>query len=169
MALQLSQTDERLGRLYEALETGKLDLDDLAPRIKGLREKRELLLRAKAEVSRLMPTGGSEVVSLDAVAGYVSDLSRVLEDGSISERRSFLRSFVKTVDREDSRVTIHYTLPVPPEHLSDDPARVLDIVAGGGAAGTRTPYLFNAIEALSQMSYSPTCTRWPCGPAHRKL
>ena len=26
----------------------------------------------------------------------------------------------------------------------------------GGAAGTRTPYLFNAIEALSQMSYSPT-------------
>ena len=25
-----------------------------------------------------------------------------------------------------------------------------------GAAGTRTPYLFNAIEALSQMSYSPT-------------
>ena len=25
----------------------------------------------------------------------------------------------------------------------------------GGAGGTRTPYLFNAIEALSQMSYSP--------------
>ena len=24
-----------------------------------------------------------------------------------------------------------------------------------GAGGTRTPYLFNAIEALSQMSYSP--------------
>ena len=30
----------------------------------------------------------------------------------------------------------------------------------GGAAGTRTLYLFNAIEALSQMSYSPT---WPDG------
>ena len=26
----------------------------------------------------------------------------------------------------------------------------------GGAGGTRTPCLFNAIEALSQMSYSPT-------------
>ena len=26
----------------------------------------------------------------------------------------------------------------------------------GGAGETRTPYLFNAIEALSQMSYSPT-------------
>ena len=30
---------------------------------------------------------------------------------------------------------------------------------GGGAGGTRTPYLFNAIEALSQMSYSPTQIR----------
>ena len=29
----------------------------------------------------------------------------------------------------------------------------------GGAAGTRTLYLFNAIEALSQMSYSPTRNR----------
>ena len=28
-------------------------------------------------------------------------------------------------------------------------------VVSGGAGGTRTPYLFNAIEALSQMSYSP--------------
>ncbi len=28
----------------------------------------------------------------------------------------------------------------------------------GGAGGTRTPYLFNAIEALSQMSYSPMQT-----------
>ena len=26
----------------------------------------------------------------------------------------------------------------------------------GGAGEVRTPYLFNAIEALSQMSYSPT-------------
>ena len=30
----------------------------------------------------------------------------------------------------------------------------------GGAAGTRTLYLFNAIEALSQMSYSPTRRGW---------
>ena len=34
--------------------------------------------------------------------------------------------------------------------------KVLDFVQFGGAGGTRTPYLFNAIEALSQMSYSPT-------------
>ena len=30
----------------------------------------------------------------------------------------------------------------------------------GGAGGTRTPYLFNAIEALSQLSYSPTGNKY---------
>ena len=34
--------------------------------------------------------------------------------------------------------------------------KVLDFVKSGGAEGTRTPYLLNAIEALSLMSYSPT-------------
>ena len=32
-------------------------------------------------------------------------------------------------------------------------------MASGGAGGTRTPCLFNAIEALSQMSYSPSRAR----------
>ena len=34
--------------------------------------------------------------------------------------------------------------------------KVLDFVKSGGAGGTRTRYLFNAIEALSRLSYSPT-------------
>ena len=33
--------------------------------------------------------------------------------------------------------------------------RVLDFVQFGGAGGDRTLYLFNAIEALSRVSYSP--------------
>ena len=32
---------------------------------------------------------------------------------------------------------------------------VLDFVKFGGAGGDRTLYLFNAIEALSRVSYSP--------------
>ena len=33
--------------------------------------------------------------------------------------------------------------------------KVLDFVQFGGAGGDRTLYLFNAIEALSRVSYSP--------------
>ena len=35
-----------------------------------------------------------------------------------------------------------------------------------GAGGTRTPYLFNAIEALSQLSYSPTPAQYSKGQAY---
>jgi hypothetical protein len=44
-------------------------------------------------------------------------------------------------------------MPLPLNQVEED--RVLFIVIDGGAGGTRTPYLFNAIEALSQLSYSP--------------
>ena len=37
---------------------------------------------------------------------------------------------------------------------------------GCGAGGTRTPYLFNAIEALSQLSYSPTPAQYSKGQAY---
>ena len=42
----------------------------------------------------------------------------------------------------------------------------IGIGESGGAGGTRTPYLFNAIEALSQLSYSPTPAQYSKGQAH---
>ena len=38
-----------------------------------------------------------------------------------------------------------------------------------GAGGTRTPYLFNAIEALSQLSYSPTPAKYIKGQTPAQL
>ena len=58
-------------------------------------------------------------------------------------------------DREDA--TIHYTLPLPHAQVSVE-AGVLEIDQAGGAEGSRTPDPLNAIEVLSQLSYSPT--RW---------
>ena len=41
---------------------------------------------------------------------------------------------------------------------SDDSLLPQDLTICGGAGGIRTLYLFNAIEALSQLSYSPYFT-----------
>ena len=43
---QIADVDRRLERHYDALESGKLDIDMLAPRISALKEKRDLLQRA---------------------------------------------------------------------------------------------------------------------------
>ena len=38
--------------------------------------------------------------------------------------------------------------------------RFMTTASGGGAEGIRTPDLINAIDALSQLSYSPTVKGW---------
>lgn len=135
---QTGDVDRRLGRLYDALETGKLKLDDLAPRIKELKGRRELLQRSRCEVEETLVDGRIELVSREVVLGYLGDFNLILDGGSVSERRAFLRSFIESIRVKDSQVTIRYTLPLPPERLQLDALGVLDFDSLGGAEGTRT-------------------------------
>ena len=49
---QIADVDRRLERLYDSLETGKLPLDDVAPRIHELRSRRGILHRAQVEAGK---------------------------------------------------------------------------------------------------------------------
>jgi site-specific DNA recombinase len=83
------------------------------------------------------------------------DLKILLEEADIMESKAFLRSFIKRIDISTSQGVIHYNLPVPPHGEDTQLVRVLPVDTFGGAGGIRTPYLLNAIQALSQLSYSP--------------
>ena len=61
-----------------------------------------------------------------------------MEHGALPERRTFLRSFVESIEKQDSQVTIHYTLPIPPERVSLDSLGVLYFDLYGSAYGIRT-------------------------------
>lgn len=138
MDKRITDVEGRLGRLYDALETGKLDLDDLAPRIKELKDQRKLLLRARREVEETLVDGRVELVSREVVLSYLKDLNVVLDGGTVSERRAFLSSFIESIETQDTKVAVRYTLPLPPEDVELDPTAVLDLVSLGGAEGTRT-------------------------------
>ena len=51
---EIASINSRLERLYDALETGKLRLDDLAPRIKELRYRQEQLQMSRHELEMLL-------------------------------------------------------------------------------------------------------------------
>ena len=51
---------------------------------------------------------------------------------------------------------IRYSMPIPLTGMLEEREAVLPFVQTGGAEGNRTLDLLNAIEALSQLSYSPT-------------
>lgn len=50
---RLEDVQKRLGRLYEALETGKLQIEDLAPRIQTLRQEERSLVACEPRRRRL--------------------------------------------------------------------------------------------------------------------
>ena len=153
--LELEEVRSRLAKLYDVLETGKLSLDDIAPRIKELKAKQDGLMKTRVQTEADMVLEGVQHINAEAVKAYAQDLRSLLEDGDFIQSKAFLRSFVKKIIIDGDKAKIQYHLPMPPDGKRTQEEEVLPINTLGGAEGIRTPYLFNAIESLSQLSYSP--------------
>jgi site-specific DNA recombinase len=145
----------RLVRLYDALETGQISVDLLGPRIRELKERQDRLQGRKSELHMLMTGERAEVATQQEVAECAADFKELLQEGSLMERKAFVRSFVDEVRVTGEHVLVNYRLPAPLSKSSAGKSPVLDIVRYGGAEGIRTPDLLLAKQALSRLSYSP--------------
>ena len=153
---EISDANRRLERLYDALETGKVALDNLSPRITQLRQRLQQLQSTRSELEGSLSDKRVELADMETVTGYVSDLRNLLEESPFPERRSFIKSFVKDVQVTGNQVLLTYTIPMQPHKTKGELIEVPLIGHYGGAEGTRTPDFLLAKEALSQLSYSPT-------------
>lgn len=127
--------DHRLERLYDALETGKIGLEDLVPRIQELRGRKEQLESKRLELDVLQSDRRVELASLKNIVGYVTDLRKLLNESPLAEKKAFIRGFVKEVKVTGNEVLLCYTMPLLPEGLSEEKAelqKVLPIVHYGG-------------------------------------
>ena len=136
---ELRDVRARLAKLYEVLETGKLDLGDLAPRIKELKLRQDELGKARVLLQAEMAAQGVQQVDEALVRAYAEDLQALLEEADLTERKAFLRSFVKRIEIDKGQVTVNYTLPLPPDGRITESVGVLPIVTFGGEGETRTP------------------------------
>ena len=71
---ELRDARVRLSRLYDALETGKLELDGLAPRIRELKARQDELSRARVQIEAEMVARGVEQVDVTIMKAYAQDL-----------------------------------------------------------------------------------------------
>ena len=156
----------RLVRVYDALETGEISIDLLAPRIRELKERQDKLQGRRDELHMLMTGQKAEVATQQEVAKCAADFQELLEEGSLMEKKAFIRSFVNEVRVTGDQVLVNYRLPVSLPKGNAEGSPVLDIVHYGGAEGIRTPDLLLAKQALSRLSYSPNvnyCIRYRAG------
>ncbi len=54
-----------------------------------------------------------EQVDFDLVKAYAHNLQALLTEAELTERKAFLRCFIKRIGVKDEQVTIHYSLPLP--------------------------------------------------------
>jgi len=105
---QIADVGSRLGKLYDALETGEFKTSDLAPRIRVLMQKKEELQHAKTDIEERLRHEILDTVDLNVVQQYTSDLRNLLVKSSITEQRSFLKSFVEKIEADDEKVKMYY-------------------------------------------------------------
>ncbi len=135
---QLENDTRRLERLYDAIETGNINLSDLAPRIQDLRKKQEALLARQGEIRSHLSDRRIRLADIDLVTEYVQDLYDFLNEGSLVQRRSFIKSFVKGIEVKGKNVHMEYTIPLSPQGISEEEMVVLPTVQYGGPGWIRT-------------------------------
>jgi len=128
---QIAEADSRLGRLYDALETGEFNSGELAPRIQALFQRKEELLQAKADAEETLRYQAVDMADRQVVRDYVDDLRGLLERSSIIEQRGFLKSFVDKIEVGDSEVNIYYTIPMSPSSFPEETVGVIPFVHHG--------------------------------------
>ena len=72
-----------------------------------------------------------DTVDLNVVQHYTSDLRNLLVKSSITEQRSFLKSFVEKIEADDEKVKMYYTIPVPSDSIVQETTGVLPFIHHG--------------------------------------
>jgi len=146
-----------LCNLYDALETGKVDLDDLSPRIKELKAHLTELEKSQANIEADLASKGVQPLNVDLIKKHAQDLRQLLVESSLTERKAFLRSYIRRIETEGKQVTIHYKLPLVQDTDGWQDVAVLPIDTSGGPWGTLPELLFEKkglIPAIQQLIVS---------------
>ena len=161
---ELEDVKRRLARIWHVIETTDMEMADAAERVRELRDRRDKLEQAADEARAVLAERRELLDRAETIAAFAADMSEFLRTSQLTETRAFIRSFVKEIQIRPGKATIIYTIPMPEDSpIGDSDTAELALtdgvrstIRGSGAEGSRTPDLFNAIEALSQLSYSPT-------------
>ena len=144
-----------MGRLYDAIETGKVELNDLAPRIQALRHQEDQLEASWLDSEEALTQRRIKLADAEVVRSYVDNLRDVLSKSPLTEQKAFIRSFVKEIKVTGKEVLLTYTVPLSPDRISDGMAGVLDTVRGSRAHRTRTCNPLIKSQLLCQIELAP--------------
>jgi len=69
-----------------------------------------------------------ELADLETISGYVNDLQGLLNNGTLTERKSFIKNLVREVRVAGNEAVLTYTMPILPEKMAIEKEGVLSTV-----------------------------------------
>ena len=109
---ELNEIRRRLDRLWQAVETTDLEINDILPRIREHKERQEKLEIAADEARAILAVRMQGLGDEETIAAYVKEMSDFLMESELTETRAFIRSFVKEIGVVPGKATIRYTIPI---------------------------------------------------------
>ncbi len=93
----------------------------------------------------------AEIATREEVSECVADLKNLLDECTLTERKSFIRSFVNQIEVTDSEVSLNYTIPILPSKIREEKVPVLGIVHYGGPYWTVPELMFEKKELIQEL------------------
>lgn len=102
---KIAETNDKLTRLYRAIEEGIVDLDsDLMARIGALKNNRDITLTALERITH--QAAARQDVTPERVEAFADLMRQKLDVGDVQARRSYLRTVISKIEIDDDRIRI---------------------------------------------------------------
>ena len=105
LAKELKEKDERLKRLYSAIENGIVEIDDhLKTRITELKTERDIV---QISIERIAQQATSSAqITPERIEAFSKLMNEKLETGDVQARKAYLRSVISVIEVDDGSVRI---------------------------------------------------------------
>ena len=109
---ELADVRRRLDTIYNLVETTEVDMADFTPRIRQHRERQERLEYSADQARAALAQRRNVLDDVNTIAAYAQDMSAFLKESELTERRTFIESFVKEVVVMPDNALMRYTIPI---------------------------------------------------------
>ena len=112
MEEELLEVRRRMDRLWYAVETTDLEINNIIPRLREHQERQEKLEVAAEEARAAL---ANRPVRLDdaKIAAYALEMGEFLMQSELTETKAFIRSFVKEISVAPGQAIVRYAMPMP--------------------------------------------------------
>ena len=156
--------------------TPAVDMADFTPRIRQHRERQERLEYSAEQARAALAQRRKVLDDVNTIAAYAKDMRDFLNESELTERRAFIKSFVKEIVVMPGDALFRYTVPMPDDSLIPGraaekvalPGPVLSTMHDGGPTWMVGSTIFEMWLGALQCMVCSTCNKAPAaGPVQR--